>query len=171
MEFVLPLRARRHMNERLLANRLRIAIVDHISHVDLPAFLFEQIDQSLTELNYFKLSNLYNNLETYKTYLEEIQTAYVDFVKTHNPLMRRNKLASPVYTGYMTESLYKENFSMYFNTKELIKLRSLFSVNCVLRMKEFINRRILQKNIQSLPEDLAQESANTKRKKSRKITD
>lgn len=134
------------MNERALANRLRIAIIENIADVDLPWFLFEQIDQNLLELNYFKLSNLHNNMDTYLTYLQELQAAYVDFVKTHNPIMRHEHLAGEVYESYMTDSLYSSQYQFFFNKTELLKLESLFSVNCILKMKEFINRRILQKN-------------------------
>lgn len=138
------------MNERALANRLRIAIIEDIVKIDLPAFLFEQIDKNLLELNYFKLSNLHNNLGTYKTYLEEIQSAYVDFVKRHNPLMRRKWLAPEIYESYMTDSLYDQEYQMAFSKTELIKLESMFSVSCILKMKEFINRRILNKQVEKV---------------------
>ena len=95
------------MNERALANKIRIAIVEKIADVDLPAFLFEQIDQSLIELNYFKVSNLHNNVDTYLTYLEEIQSAYVDFIKRHNPLQEQ-ALAPERYEAYMTDGLYSQ---------------------------------------------------------------
>lgn len=96
------------MNERALANKLRIAIVETIAEVDLPAFLFEQIDQSLMELNYFKLSNLHNNLDTYLTYLEEIQSAYIDFIKRHNPIVDKAPLVGEKYEAYMTDGLYSQ---------------------------------------------------------------
>lgn len=132
------------MNERALANKLRISIIEHISAVDLPAFLFEQIDQWLLELNYFKLSNLHMNLDTYITYLEEIQAAYINFIKTHNPLQEQ-QLAKNRYEPFMTNSLYDVWYECNFSRRELIKIESLFSVNCILRMKEFVNRRILKK--------------------------
>jgi hydroxypyruvate isomerase len=102
------------MNERALANRLRIAIIDKISEVDLPGFLFEQIDQSLLELNYFKLSNLHTNLDTYLTYLEEIQTAYINFIKTHNPLQTQ-ALPKSKYEPFMTDSLYSQAYECNFS--------------------------------------------------------
>ena len=94
------------MNERALANRLRISVIDQVGTVDLPGFLFNQIDQNLMELNYFKLSNLYNNLDTYVDYLKEIQEAYVDFVRIHNPIMKHDHLEDKQYEAYMTHSLY-----------------------------------------------------------------
>lgn len=140
------------MNERALSNRLRIAIIEEVAKIDLPWFLFEQIDKSLLELNYFKLSNLYNNLETYVLYLQEIQEAYLDFVKRHNPIMKHKKESAEKYEPFMTDSLFNEKYQFYFSNQDMIKLESLFSVSCILRMKEFINRRILNnkkiKNIQ-----------------------
>ncbi len=134
------------MTERALANKLRLQIIEQIAKVDLPWFLFEEIDQSLVELNYYKLSNLFNNLPTYTQYLEEIQAAYTDFLKHHNPLMRAGKLPMASYEPYITDQLYMSNYQLYFNARELLKIKSLFSVSCILRMKEFINRRILQKS-------------------------
>ncbi len=133
------------MTERALANKLRLQIIEQIAKVDLPWFLFEEIDQSLVELNYYKLSNLYNNLTTYSLYLEEIQATYTDFLKQHNPIMRGGKLPLASYEPYITDDLYMANYQLYFNARELLKIKSLFSVSCILRMKEFINRRILQK--------------------------
>ncbi len=132
------------MNERALANKIRIAMIEHIAEVDLPGFLFEQIDQSLLELNYFKLSNLHANLDTYLTYLQEIQEAYVSFIKTHNPL-QEPALAEKRYTAFMTDSMHTQGYECNFSARELIKIESLFSVNCILRMKEFVNRRTLKK--------------------------
>ena len=132
------------MTERTLANRLRIAIIEEVAKIDLPWFLFEHIDKGLLELNYFKLSNLYNNLEDYVFYLEEIQDNYVQFVKRHNPLLKNKRLDAQVYEPFMTDSLFNERYELYFNRQEMIHLESLFSVTCILRMKEFINRRILQ---------------------------
>ncbi len=133
------------MTERALANKLRLQIIEQIAKVDLPWFLFEEIDQTLVELNYYKLSNLHNNLPTYTLYLEEIQAAYTDFLRVHNPIIRTTKLAAASYEPYITDDLYMERYQLFFNARELLKIKSLFSVNCILRMKEFINRRILQK--------------------------
>jgi len=132
------------MNERTLANKLRIAIIDKIADVDLPGFLFEQIDQGLLELNYFKLSNLHTNLDTYLTYLDEIQSAYINFIKTHNPLQTQ-ALPKNKYEPFMTDSLYSQAYECNFSKRDLINIESMFSVNCILRMKEFVNRRILKK--------------------------
>jgi hypothetical protein len=45
----------------------------------------------------------------------------------------------------MTDSLYSQAYECNFSWRELIKIESMFSVNCILRMKEFVNRRILKK--------------------------
>jgi len=133
------------MTERALANRLRIAIIEEVAKLDLPGFLFEEIDKSLLELNYFKLSNLYNNLETYILYLGEIAENYIDFVRRNNPSNRIPRpLDTNTYEAFMTDQFYNERYQLAFNQQELVKLKSLFSVSCTLRMKEFINRRILQ---------------------------
>ncbi len=132
------------MNERTLANKLRIAIIEEVTKIDLPSFLFIQIDKSLLEMNYFKLSNLYNNLETYTLYLDEIEANYHDFIKRHNPIMKQEREKNLQYDRFMTDTLSNEWYELFFNKRQLIKLESMFSVNCILRMKEFINRRILQ---------------------------
>lgn len=140
------------MTERTLANRLRIAIVEEVAKIDLPGFLFEHIDKSLLELNYFKLSNLYNNLEDYIKYLHDIQKNYIVFIKKTNSLTKTPKKDQSIYEPFMTDSLFNEKYELSLNKQEMIHLESLFSVTCILRMKEFINRRILQhknKNIRT----------------------
>lgn len=142
------------MTEKVLANRLRLALVAKVNEIDLPKFLLEQIDKNLLELNYFKLSNLYTNVDRYIAYLIEIQITYVEFIIKHNPPTFDIPTPHIWYDWYMTDSLYETWVRMHFSAKELLKVQSLFSVTCILRMKEFINKR----KILSKTETLKQES-------------
>lgn len=136
------------MNEKALANKLRISIIERIAMIDLPAFLFEQIDNHLSELNYFKISNLYNNLDEFSAYLETIQDDYTTYIQEHNPELidEETPLTETTYQPFVTETLIEKEVDLAFGPKELIKITSLYGVSCLLRMKEFINRRILQKS-------------------------
>ena len=45
------------LSEQKLSNKIRIQMIEEIAEIDLPGFLFLEIDAALTILNYFKLSN------------------------------------------------------------------------------------------------------------------
>lgn len=134
------------ISERSLALALRVKIIDCIGEIDLPWFLFEEIDGSLNELNYFKLSNLFDNISAYNEYLSQVAEQYSRNIhalqKKHGHASNRHENHEP----YMTDSLYNEGFTISLSKKQLVILRSLYCVSCNLTMKEYINRRILQKS-------------------------
>lgn len=135
------------MSEKALANKLRIALLDQIATVDLPGFLFEHLDQHLIELNYFKLSNLYNNVGRFTTYLTWISKDYMAYVKKHNPQFPKGTTKQSIYEPFFNNALFNEGYSMHFSPTDLIKITSIYSVTCVLTMKEYIHRRVFKKNI------------------------
>ncbi|USN55148.1 MAG: hypothetical protein H6765_00600 [Candidatus Peribacteria bacterium] len=134
------------MSEKALANKMRITILDHVSQKDLPGFMFEQIDNHLAELNYYKISNLLNNMDRYDEYLEGVEKNYREYILAHNPREATNTLSSTSYEPFMTNSFYGTDYTLNFSPRELIKISSLFGVSCLLTMKEYVNRRILQRS-------------------------
>lgn len=133
------------MSERVLANALKIKVVDIIGDVDLPWFLFEQIDTVLNDLNYYKISNLHDNIKKYEQYLQGVAKNYITFVKEmHEHESDVSAHRSFNYEPFMTDALYDEHFQFRLNGKQLVELQSVFCVSCILTMKEYINRRILQ---------------------------
>lgn len=133
------------MSERVLANALKIKVVDVIGEIDLPWFLFEQIDAVLNDLNYYKISNLHDNIKQYEQYLQGVSKNYITFINE----MQEDISEAPShrnfnYEPFMTDALYEENFQFRLNGKQLIELQSVFCVSTILTMKEYINRRILQ---------------------------
>ena len=135
------------MSEKALANKLRIALLDQIATVDLPGFLFEHLDAHLVELNYFKLSNLYNNLGRFTTYLKQVAKDYVVYVKKHNPQFPKANTKLAVYEPFFNNQLFSEGYIMHFSPTDLIKMTSIYSVTCVLTMKEYIHRRVFKKTV------------------------
>jgi hypothetical protein len=133
------------MSEKALANKLRIALLDQIATVDLPGFLFEHLDQHLVELNYFKLSNLYNNVGRFTTYLKQVAKDYIVYVKKHNPQLPKSSTKQTIYEPFFNNALFNEGYIMHFSPTDLIKITSIFSVTCVLTMKEYIHRRVFKK--------------------------
>ena len=134
------------MSEKALANKMRITILDHVAERDLPWFIFEQIDNHLAELNYYKVSNLLNNIDKYDLYLQGVEENYQTYIKTHNPASGSHALSPNSYEPFMINSFYADNYTLNFTPRELIKISSLFGVSCLLTMKEYVNRRILQKS-------------------------
>lgn len=132
------------MSERNFANKVRIQIIEQIADIDLPGFLFEHLDQNLSELNYFKLTNLMNNIDSYTKYLINLAQQYSRHILSLQGTSLEKPAAPTNYEPFMTEELYQKKTRLSLSKKQLIKVRSLFSVSCLLTMKEFINRRILQ---------------------------
>jgi len=132
-------------SEQKLAALLRIRILDHIGEIDLPWFLFEQIDATLSELNYYKVSNLLDNIEQYTAYLMGMAKRYNTVIKNTEEWNLTPNHRTINYEPYMTNTLYKEGFSCTLNKMQCSKLHTTFSVLCLLTMKEYINRRILQR--------------------------
>jgi hypothetical protein len=58
------------MTEHGLSIQLRIRLIERFTDVDLPAFLFEQLDQLMSEVTYYKLTNLEDNIDGFITYLQ-----------------------------------------------------------------------------------------------------
>ncbi len=131
-------------SERALAAATRIKIIDHIAEVDLPGFIFEQIDSSLNELNYYKLSNLYDNIKQYTEYLYVVARKYNADIKKITTYQTEKKSNQLYFQQFMTNKLLKEWWFMNLTKKQSVSLYTKYSVLCILTMKEYINRRILQ---------------------------
>jgi len=132
-------------SEQKLAAMLRVKVLDHIGEVDLPGFLFEQIDATLSELNYYKVSNLLDNIEQYTAYLMWLAKRYNGVVKNAEAGNNTPATKKFNYEPYMTNTLFEEGFSCTLGKKQISNLYTTFSVLCLLTMKEYINRRILQR--------------------------
>jgi len=66
------------MTEHGLSIKLRIRLIERFTDVDLPAFLFEQLDQLMSEVTYYKLTNLEDNIDAFITYLQGVADSYYD---------------------------------------------------------------------------------------------
>lgn len=131
-------------SEQKLATALRIKILDHIAEIDLPGFLFEQIDATISELNFYKVSNLLDNIEQYTAYLMGVAKRYNVVVRQANDVAHEPNNRAVNYEPYMTDTLFKEGFISTLSRRQYNALYTTFSVQCLLTMKEYINRRILQ---------------------------
>ena len=112
------------MSERVLANALKIKIVDEIGAVDLPWFLFEQLDAVLNELNYYKVSNLYENIAQYKKYLQWVAKNYLQYVHELQTSSEESLISVSHRTynfePFMTQELYNQNFVFHIGKQQLI---------------------------------------------------
>lgn len=65
------------MNEKKLAEDLRVKLLSHIKELDLPWFFVAEIENMLFYLNYYKLKNLYDNIHMLDKYLESLLSQYL----------------------------------------------------------------------------------------------
>ncbi len=130
------------LSEQKLSNRLRIEIIEQVAEIDLPWFLFLEIDAALTMLNYFKLSNLQRNLKDYLSFLVELADEYNAGIEqlAANPAFHRYSQWETAW--FLTDHLITKGVHIKASQQTLVGIESVYRVKCLLRMKEFINRRI-----------------------------
>ena len=133
------------MTESQRSIALRIQLLEKISTIDLPGFLFKEIDTALMHLNFYKLSNLMNNSSEYCDFLWEVSHTYIETMLyyTDKKASRMDMHTNP--PQFMTLELTATGSVIQMSSQELIIVESTYRVNCLLRMKEYINRRVLQK--------------------------
>ena len=131
------------LSEQKLSNKIRIQMIEEIAWIDLPGFLFLEIDAALSILNYYKLSNLQRNEQIFLSYLDEVSREYNNMMLTHAK-QQTTTLKNNVnkYAGFLTDFLIMKSVKLNFSAQELIGIESLYRVRVLLKMKEFINRRI-----------------------------
>ncbi len=59
-------------------SELKKDILEKIKHVDMPYFLYLEIEQILSFLNNYKLYNLYNNIDNFIEYINNLNSDYAD---------------------------------------------------------------------------------------------
>lgn len=126
--------------EQQRSHTLRIQLVESISQVDLPWFLLLEIDTTLSLMNFFKLSNLWKNIDTYIEYLHNLSNTYTQDLTTR--FVRTWSLyAQTEVRAFLTDSLQQQWFACNFCYQELHRIESFYRVTCLLQMKEYIYRR------------------------------
>lgn len=130
------------LSEQKLSNRLRIEIIEQVAEIDLPWFLFLEIDAALSMLNYFKLSNLQRNLDDYLSYLIELSWEYNDMMEWYAARPMYHRAATGDTAWFLTDYLITKAVRIQMTQQKLLGIESVYRVKCLLRMKEFINRRI-----------------------------
>lgn len=130
------------LSEKKLSNTLRIQIIEKIAEIDLPGFLFLEIDTALSLLNYFKLVNLHRNISVYSEFLDELALEYTNYILKKAEYPSYHRFSQTETAGFMTDSLMEKWVKLRLSYQELTKIESVYRVKCLLRMKEFINRRI-----------------------------
>ncbi len=130
------------LSEKKLSNKIRIQLIEHIAEIDLPWFLFLEIDAALSMLNYFKLSNLQRNEAMFLTYLDEVAVEYSTMIEelAKRPQYHRHPWTESSW--FLTDSLIMKSIKINLTQQQLIGIESVYRVKSLLRMKEFINRRI-----------------------------
>lgn len=130
------------LSEKKLSNTLRIQIIEKIAEIDLPGFLFLEIDTALSLLNYYKLTNLHRNILVYSEYLEDLSVEYNNHMVEKSKFPVYHRFSQTETAGFMTDFLMEKWIRLRLSYQEFTKIESVYRVKCLLKMKEFINRRI-----------------------------
>lgn len=129
------------MTEHGLSIKLRIRLIERFTDVDLPAFLFEQLDQLMSEVTYYKLTNLEDNIDAFITYLQWVADSYYDQITTIEESNPNIHYATHIYASYFTDKLYSEQRKPTCWLKDLLKVKQRFLVMTTLMSKEFMYRK------------------------------
>lgn len=129
------------MTEHGLSIKLRIRLIERFTDVDLPAFLYEQLDQLISEVTYYKLINLEDNIEAFLEYLQGVSDSYYDQIVAIDVPNTTIHYATHMYASYFTDKLYAEQRKPTCWLKELLKLKQRFLVMTTLMSKEFMYRK------------------------------
>ena len=126
------------------ATLLRVAIIEHISDIDLPPFLLAHIEYTFSYLNVYKLGNLMRNITEYTTYLDELVEQYMRHVRA---LSHRWSSTNSSFSVGLNSTLAAEWFTFGCTWTEFFTATSMFTVSCTLTTKEFIHKRIMQRSL------------------------
>lgn len=132
------------LSEQKLSNTLRIQIIEEIAEVDLPWFMFLEIDAALSMLNYFKLTNLKQNLDQYMGFLFVLADEYNEAMKKTCSQFNAKINTGSDSAGFLTDYLISQWVHVKLSQQKLVRIESVYRVKCLLKMKEYINRRILK---------------------------
>jgi|GEM_PF-5920831 len=130
------------MSEYSLSIKLRIRLIEQLAEIDLPSFLFDQLDQLLAEVTYFKLINLQDNIDLFVIYLKEMGEGYYEQMQhlTENQ-ERPTNYATHIYAPYFTDKLYAERRKPTCGLKDLLKIKQRYLVMTTLMSKEYMYKK------------------------------
>lgn len=130
------------MSEHSLSIKLRIRLIEQLAEIDLPSFLFEQLDQLLAEVTYFKLINLQDNIELFVAYLQEMWEGYYEQMQLlAEPQEHKINYATHIYAPYFTDRLYAEHWKPTCWLKDLLKIKQRYLVMTTLTSKEYMYKK------------------------------
>jgi hypothetical protein len=129
------------MSEHTLSIKLIIRLIEQLAEVDLPSFVFEQLDQLLAEVTYFKLINLQDNIDLFLSYLHDMADNY--YGQMHDIVAETTSpaYALHIYAPYFTDKLYAENRKPTCGLKDLLKIKQRYLVMITLMSKEFMYKK------------------------------
>ena len=129
------------MSEHSLSIKLRIRLIEQLAEIDLPSFIFEQLDQLLAEVTYFKLINLQDNIDLFIVYLQELGTGYYDQMQLLTTGEQVVNYATHIYAPYFTDKLYAEQWKPTCWLKDLLKIKQRYLVMTTLMSKEYMYKK------------------------------
>jgi hypothetical protein len=129
------------MSEYSLSIKLRIRLIEQLAEIDLPSFIFEQLDQLLAEVTYFKLINLQDNIDLFVTFLTEMGEGYYDQMQLLTVEDMTTNYATHIYAPYFTDKLYAEQWKPSCGLKDLLKVKQRYLVMTTLMSKEFMYKK------------------------------
>jgi len=129
------------MSEHSLSIKLRIRLIEQLAEVDLPSFIFEQLDQLLAEVTYFKLINLQDNIDLFVAYLKEMGDWYYEQMQLLCEEETTKNYATHMYAPYFTDRLFAEHRKPSCGLKDLLKIKQRYLVMTTLMSKEYMYKK------------------------------
>ena len=70
------------MTEQKLSSLLKTQILDQVEELDIPGYMMDETKDIVRHLNYYKLKNLFDNMDDFKTFLLELDHHNTQQIKT-----------------------------------------------------------------------------------------
>lgn len=130
------------MSEHSLSIKLRIRLIERLAEVDLPSFVFEQLDQLLAEVTFFKLVNLQDNIDLFVAYLEQVSQGYHECMQSLTDDRADDFIpTTQTIAPYFTDKLYAEHWKPLCSLKHLLKIKQRYLVMVILMSKEYMYKK------------------------------
>lgn len=130
------------MNQQTLARMLRIQCIDKLCDIDLPWFLIDTIESSLSRVNSYKLTNLLENIDEVHLQLGVLWDQYSKEVaalpRVDDATNRQRNLIH-----FLTDTLLRQTKSttLGISKMEAIRLQSVYNITSLMMLKEHMHRK------------------------------
>ncbi len=116
-------------------------LMSDILSLDLPLFLLVELSSTFDTLNEYKIANIEYHKEEFLNFLTLLQQEYINHIKHFSETTEVVASLMPEHTGLLTQYMLDHHLYPDCNAQQVCSIKCLFSVRCLLMIKEYINKK------------------------------